>query len=277
MAWLTSQPVGVLLAGCLGIFMLMAVGGCIAVRAFIPPGDRDAAHAIAAALMTAFAAAFAILAGLTLSNEAGYLTSAQTIVSNEASDASRLAWAATSPEVDTAQIHMALVRYLDATRTYEWHGTNAANGNDPFTDRALANLERVVRAQAANPSLDTPDSNELLSALDGVTSDRRDRLAAAARQLPGLYVITLFLIGVALILNASVLAMRTRLRGAISVGALAAVAGLTMALLFALGAPWRGAISVSGRPIDSVVHDLRTGYFTAGPLEPGTPPTNDHP
>jgi hypothetical protein len=277
MDWLTSQSVWVLLVGCVGVFSLMAVGSSLAVRAFIPPHDRDAAHAIAAALMTAFAAAFAILAGLTLSNEAGYLTSAQTIVSNEASDASRLAWAATSPGVDTAEIHTALLRYLEATRTYEWHGNNAAVGQDPSTDRALANLERVVRAQAALPSLGTPASNELLSSLDSLTSDRRDRLAAAARQLPGLYVITLFLIGVALILNASVLAMRTRLRGAISVGALAIVAGLTMALLFALGTPWRGAIVVSGQPIDAVIHDLRTGYFTAGLSEPATPSTSNHP
>jgi hypothetical protein len=261
--WLTSQSVWVLLAGCLGVFGLIAVGSCFAVRAFIPPRDRDVANAIAAALMTAFAAAFAILAGLTLSNEAGYLTSAQTIVSNEASDASRLAWAATSPGVNTAEIQAALLNYLEATRTYEWHGNSAASGEDPSTDRALANLERAVRAQAAIPSLETPTSNELISSLDAVTTDRRARLAAAERQLPGLYVITLFLIGVALILNASVLAMRTRLRGAISVGALAVVAGLTMALLFALGTPWRGAIVVSAQPLDNVIHDLQTGYFTA--------------
>jgi hypothetical protein len=276
MAWLTSQSVGVLLAGCLGIFGLLAVGSCMAVRAFIPPRDQAAAHTIAAALMTAFAAAFAILAGLTLSNEAAYLTAAQTTVSNEASDASRLAWAATSPGLDAAQIQTTLLQYLQATRTYEWHGTDAASGDDPATDKALANLERVVRAQAALPSLGTPASNELLSSLDAVTSDRRARLATAARQLPGLYVITLFLIGVALILNASVLAMRTRLRGALSVGALAAVAGLTMALLFALGAPSRGAIAIGGQPVDNVIHDLQTGYFTAAQSQPTAPSAKPH-
>lgn len=197
MNWLTAQSVWVLLVVCLGAATLVAVGCCVAVRAFIPGQDREAAHAIAAALMTAFAAAFAILAGLTLANEAGYLTSAQAIVSNEASDASRLAWAATSPGVNSSQIQTALLSYLHATRTYEWHGSSAESGEDPATDRALANLERVVRDQAALPSLGTPASSELLSSLDAVTSDRRDRLAAASRQLPGLYVITLFIIGIA--------------------------------------------------------------------------------
>ena len=48
---------------------------------------------------------------------------------------------------------------------------------------------------------------------------------------------------------------------AILASGLAAVIGLSLALLFALGAPWRGPITVSGHPIDAVVHDLDTGYF----------------
>jgi hypothetical protein len=39
------------------------------------------------------------------------------------------------------------------------------------------------------------------------------------------------------------------------------VIGLSLALLFALGTPWRGPISVSGQPIDAVARDLNTGYF----------------
>ena len=43
-----------------------------------------------------------------------------------------------------------------------------------------------------------------------------------------------------------------------------------MALLFALGTPWRGPITVSGHPIDAVIKDLTTGYFTF--LGPGPRP-----
>jgi hypothetical protein len=39
------------------------------------------------------------------------------------------------------------------------------------------------------------------------------------------------------------------------------VIGLSVALLFALGTPWRGSITVSGQPIDAVAQDLHTGYF----------------
>lgn len=56
---------------------------------------------------------------VTLSSEAGYLRSAQDIVSTEAAQAARLGWASTSPGVDTAPIQAALTSYLRATRADE--------------------------------------------------------------------------------------------------------------------------------------------------------------
>jgi hypothetical protein len=64
-----------------------------------------------------------------------------------------------------------------------------------------------------------------------------------------------------LIINAAVLTLRSRWRAGLPVGGLVAVIGLSLALLFALGTPWRSSITVSGQPIDTVVRDLTTGYF----------------
>jgi hypothetical protein len=55
--------------------------------------------------------------------------------------------------------------------------------------------------------------------------------------------------------------MRSGVRSALLVGGLAVVIGLSLALLFAIGTPWRGAITVSGQPIDTVARDLNAGYF----------------
>jgi hypothetical protein len=261
MAWLSSQSAWVLVVLFLAISLFVGLAGRLSARALIPSSEREAACGIAAALMTAFAASFALLTAITLANEATALSSAQSIVSMEAANASTLAWASTAPGVSTAPIQTALRNYLHATRTYEWQGNAAAYGNDPATDSAIATLERVVRSEAARRSLPTSTSNELLSSLDGLSGQRRQRLASASRQLPNFYVITVIVTGLALIANASVVAMRSGLRGALVASSLSVLVALSVALLFALDTPWQGAIHVSGSPIDAVISDLGTGYF----------------
>ena len=140
MIWLTSLPAWALVVGCLGSAVLVAIASRFGMRAFIPVAEKDNAFSISAAIMTAIAAVFAVTMALTLANEATYLVSAQGTVNNEAADASRLAWAATSPKVDGAPIHAALLRYLKATRANEWHGANAANGSDSGHSRRYCPL-----------------------------------------------------------------------------------------------------------------------------------------
>ncbi|HEV7757967.1 MAG TPA: hypothetical protein VGO78_03220 [Acidimicrobiales bacterium] len=264
MDWLTSLPAGVLVAGWLAFALLVAAGARLAVRAVVPDDEHDQVQQVAAPLMPALGAAFGVLIALTLASEAGYLRSAQDIVADEAASSSRLAWAATSPGVDTAPVHAALGDYLRATRATEWRGAAATGaGRDARVAGAIAALEHEVRTEAARPELGTPSSTELLASLDGVTSDRRQRIAAASRQIPVLYVLTLVVGGAALVANAGALGVGSRARTSLLVVGLAVVVGLSLALLFSLAAPWRGPLVVSGHPLDAVVHDLDTNYFTA--------------
>jgi hypothetical protein len=261
-AWLTSLPAWALVVGSVGFALLVAAGSRVAVRAIVPADERSQVQSIAAPLMAALAATFAILTGLTLASEAGYLRSAQDIVSEEASSASRLAWAATIPGVRTEPIQSALGDYLRATRADEWHGASAAEADDPSTAAALKALERAVRTEAARTELGTPASTELLAALDQVSTGRRARIAAESRELPVLYVLTLVVSGVAVIANAGALTFGASKRTSTLIVGLACVVGLTLALLFALSAPWRGPLTASGRPIDTTVRDLDSGFFS---------------
>ena len=261
MDWLSSLPVGVLVVGWLGVALLVAAGGRLGVRALVPAEERDQVPQIASPLMPALGAAFAIFAALTLAGEAGYLRTAEGLVSDEAAAASRLAWAATSPGVESEPIHSALRDYLQTTRTREWENVDVANGDDPATARAIASLEEVVRAEAARPDLGSPASSELLSTLDAVTSSRRARVAAASRNIPALYVGTLVVSGLALIVNAGALTYRSRLRTSVLVVGLAMVVGLSLALLFSITAPWSGPLAVSGHPLDAIISDLGSGFF----------------
>jgi hypothetical protein len=262
MDWLTSLPAPVLVVGWLMLTVVIAGAGRVFVRAIVPVDDRDSVHAIASPLMPALGATFAVMIAVTLSSEAGYLRSAQDVVSNEAAAASRLAWAATSPGITPEPVHAALLNYLQTTRADEWRGNRAAQG-DPATGQAIQALERVVRAEAARTQLGTPASTELLASLDAVTSARRARLAAASRQIPALYVVTLVAAGLALAANAGALTYRSAARTALLVSGLTAVIGLSLALLFALAAPWQGPLIVSGSPIDAIIKDLGSGFFTA--------------
>ena len=261
MEWLSSQQVWVLVLGCLAIGLAVAFLSRVVVLKFMPSHERAEAHAIAAALMTAFAAAFVLLTALTLANEVNSLGSAQTIVSAEAADASTLAWSSTNPGVDPRPIQAALHNYLVATRTYEWHGAAAANGDDIATANAVAILERTVRDQASRPAIAGPTSTELLTNLDALTSQRRLRLAAAGHSIPDFYAVLVIVTGLALIVNTSVVSIRGGIRATIVTLSLTVVIALSVALLFSLATPWRGAIEVSGHPIDAVIKDLNINYF----------------
>ena len=260
MDWITSRPAGLLIVVGLVAALLIAFAARAAVRAVVPVAEHEDVPRVAGPLMPAIGAVFGVLIALTLAGEAGYLKSAQDVVAGEAAAASRLAWAATSPGVRTEPIHAALVDYLDATRSDEWRDAPAEDG-DPRVAAALATLEQVVRTEAARSELGTPASTELLTSLDAVTSGRRARTAAAAREIPVLYVVTLVVSGAALVANAGALGVRSTTRTALLVVGLAVVVGLSMALLFALGGPWRGPLVVSGEAIDAVIRDLRRGLF----------------
>jgi hypothetical protein len=259
---LTSLPVGLLVVASLAITVSIAFGARVGVRGLVPADEYDRVQHIAAPLMPALGGLFGILMALTLASEAGYLKSAQDEVSAEAAAASRLAWASTSPGVDTEAIQGAMDEYLVATRTSEWHG-DAAAGGDPGVAVALASLERVVRAEAARSEIGSPAGTELLASLDALTTSRRERVAAASRQLPLLYVLTLVTSGVALIANAGALGLQSSVRTSMLVLGLATVVGLSIALLFALSAPWRGGLLVSSEPIDSVLRDIQSGFFSS--------------
>ena len=141
-SWLSAQPAWVLIVVFLPAALVVGFVARLLAFALIPLGEREAACSIATALMTAFAATFALLIALTVSNEASILTSAQNTVSAEAAQASVLAWASTAPGVPSAPIQSALRNYLEATRAHEWHSSAAATGDDPATEQALSTLER---------------------------------------------------------------------------------------------------------------------------------------
>jgi hypothetical protein len=84
MVWLTSPPAWAPVVFCVGLSVLAAIASRVLLRAFIPATQGEMAYSIAAPIMTALAAGFAVLMALTVANAAAYLSSAQSIVNSEA-------------------------------------------------------------------------------------------------------------------------------------------------------------------------------------------------
>jgi hypothetical protein len=122
-------------------------------------------------------------------------------------------------------------------------------------------MERTVRGQAARSAVSTPTSTVLLTNLDAVTGQRRLRPAAAGHSIPDFYAVLVIVTGLALIVNTRVVSTRGGLHAALVTTSLTVVIALSIALLFALATPWRGAIEGSGHPIDAVIKGLNTNYL----------------
>jgi hypothetical protein len=69
MTWLTSLPAAVLVISGLLLALLASIGSRLAVRALIPAAERERAHTIAAPLMPALEAIFALLMALAKAKE----------------------------------------------------------------------------------------------------------------------------------------------------------------------------------------------------------------
>jgi hypothetical protein len=246
----------------LGVTLALCGGAAVGFRVLLRRhlgGDLSGAQPVAAPLMPALGAVFALLAATTIGAEMALYRSAGDDVSAEAAAASRLAWAATSPGVDTEAVQGDLVAYLEATRQAEWREGDA--DGSPSAMAALADLERTVRSEAAGKDLGSAQAGELLTSVDSLTSLRRQRLAHASNGLPDGYLLVVFVSGLALVVNSAALALAHRSRVALLTGGLVAVVALALALLIAISSPFAGGFVVGGGPIDAVVTDVQAGGF----------------
>jgi hypothetical protein len=244
---------------CLAVCGVLAVGFRVLLRRHLGE-DLASAAPVASPLMPALGAVFALLAATTIGAEAVQYRSAGDDVSAEAAAASRMAWAATSPGVDTATIQSQLVAYLGSTRANEWHSVDA-DGSAASLAR-LHRLERTVRSEAASKTIGTAQAGELLTSLDALTSLRRQRLAHATNQLPDGYLLVVLMSGLALVANSAALAIAHRGRVALLTAGLVVVVALALALLIAIAAPFEGGFVVGGGPIDAVQANIQSGAIS---------------
>lgn len=250
-----------LVVGSLLFFALVAFVARVSGERLMDADRRARSRDILGPLTPALAALFSVMAAFTIANEAGYLRTAENVVSAEGSAASRLAWATTSPGVDGAPIRAALTDFLVTSVRVDWSGRDETVRTPPAVARSLQRLEGVTRRAATAPGVSSAVATELLTAVDGVTTARRLVVAESTRSIPIGYLLVLGITGAALVTNVALLSLGASRRGLALVVGVVVIVGLSFALLIGISAPFEGALQVGHDAVDRVVADLRDGMF----------------
>jgi hypothetical protein len=261
--WLAGRPSAALFGMFLAWFAVWTTAAYLLLDAVIASKDQGELGIIAGSLMGALGALFAFLTAFVITIEWGQHRETEHTVGMEADACVRLAWISHSPGCDGAAIRRDLAAYLRSVLNEEWSALRDGGGCEATHDR-MSELQYRVRGIAAQPDVPASVSNDLTTAADAITITRSERLNAAARDLPTPLFLLAFLSGVALALNAIVLALHLRHAYSFAIGGIVALIPLDLALLLAIAMPFKGDLRVEGHSLVRVLDNLKRRRY--GPL-----------
>ncbi|MBM3684522.1 MAG: DUF4239 domain-containing protein [Actinobacteria bacterium] len=257
MIWLTSMSTLWILAAAV---LLVSVAGVAATVLLgrLPARVRDA---IAGASVSGAAGLFAILTGFLIAQEYGTLREMQRTVANEAAAMSSLAYtSAVFPPADATLLQDRLARYGEAVTASEWPALAGENPDSEAFDR-LADLQQDVARIGNRDYAPGQAADELSKSATAITVARGHRLAIAEQELPVPLFVLALLSGIAFIVEALLVAARHGRRYSTVAAGVIVLVGLDLGAVLAVSAPFRGAFTVSPRPIADVAADLRAGEY----------------
>ena len=245
----------------LAIIASIAVTAHIIIRRFLGHhASRSVSHA--APLMPTLGALFAFLSAFVIATEWTAQSSADSTVAHIASASARLAWASTAPGANTFEIQSALSADLTYTVTTGWDQLQSGQETALIENDTYRRLQKAVRDSAYSASISTPASNELLASVDDLGATRRELANAADRTLPTLLLLVLALSGIILTINSVILVVESPGRSSFVVLSVVVLVAFDLALLLVLAAPFRGTLQASPAPVESIVHEIDSGFFT---------------
>ena len=261
--WLAGRPSAALFGMFLAWFAVWTTAAYLLLDAVIGSRDQGDLGIIAGSLMGALGALFAFLTAFVITIEWGHHREAEHTVDMEADACIRLAWISHSPGCDGAAIRRDLAAYLRSVLNDEWSALRDGSGCEATHDR-MSELQYRVRGIAAQPDVPASVSNDLTTAADAIAITRSERLNAAARDLLTPLFLLAFLSGIALALNAIVLALHLGHAYSLAIGGIVALIPLDLALLLAIAMPFKGDLRVEGHSLVRVLDNLKRRRY--GPI-----------
>ncbi|CAM8645917.1 LivK ABC-type branched-chain amino acid transport systems, periplasmic component [Acidimicrobiia bacterium] len=261
MNWLTSLPTLALL------LIVMSVIGAISASLYLLidrkiGGHREHAGMAAAAYMTALGSLFAILTGFLINSEYSTLREARQIVGTEAAASSRLASATEGlPSVDASALQVRLGQYLRDASTSDWKALADGDAQDSPAFLSLRELQATVFSISSRPYAPAATVDAMDNAIAELTSSRRELISLANSEMPFQLFALSAIAGLALIINAMFVALRTGGSTAyVAVGIIVIVA-LDLALILGISAPFRGPFIVDKEPIQTMSEEVLQGVY----------------
>ena len=261
MTWLTSLSTGTVLALCiLSTLFISAISLLLLIK--LEHGGSEIAGMTAAAYMTALGSLFAILTGFLINSEYLTLRETQRAISTEVAAQSVLAYASASlPPPETYRIQALLSKYARALIDSEWRALAIDDETQSTAFDALGDLQLEIADLSSRPSAPDAPMTSMGSALEAMTAARRQRVSVASQTLPMPLLALSVISGLALIINALVIALRAGPKyGFVALGIIALVA-LDIAAVIAISAPFRGPFVASTTPIEQILREITSGAF----------------
>jgi len=262
--WLARRPSAALFAMFLTWFAGWTVAAYVVLDEVIGSESQADLAPVAGPLMGALGALFAFLTAFAITTEWGQHREAENTIGMEADACIRLAWISGSPGCNGVAIRRDLAAYMRSVLHEEWPTLARSGDGCEATHDSMSALQYRVRHIAADPDVPVSVSTDLTTAADSIAVTRSNRLNAAARDLPTPLFLLAFLSGVALALNAVVLALHVDRNYALTIAGIGAVIPLDLALLLAIAVPFGGDLQVDAHPLVRVLANLEGGRY--GPL-----------
>lgn len=264
MTWLTGLPIWGLL-----LLSLLIVGAMSGVTYGILQSrigeHRERTGMAAAAYMTALGSLFAILTGFLINSEYATLRQAQALVGKEAAAASRLAWASeTLPSVDTSLLQQKLGTYLDDSKTSDFRAFGSTDDEairESAGFQSLRSLQSVSFTIASRPYVVSSTSSAIEESMAELTNIRRDLLSIADSEMPMELLLLSAIAGLALIVNALFVALRSGGNTVYVAFGIILIVALDLALIVGISAPFRGPFKVDPRPVATLAAEVRSGLY----------------
>lgn len=252
--WLASLPGGLIFVIFGGIAIGLTILFDILMRRLVPPEVRERASATASVTLQVTATIYAILIAFVIVDAYSQLRDTQSQISAKASHLAVVYENSRDlPEPTGADVREATLAYARSVVHRGLPGLEDTDDPDLATDKALENIFRTVQRYEPKSESERAAYQNTVNALDGVVTTRAQLLDATRASVPLTLLGLLVVMGIVVMLIASLLDTRHRRSHLFILSALALVIWLTIALVISLDYPFSGLIKVTDQPVKEFI------------------------